>query len=84
MREQDREQDDDLHDQLMREWYFRREMVNYYSTALLRLMPYDRDLQARRRELSAKLALAEIALTQVSDQLQAYERHHAPAHLAQS
>lgn len=84
MREQDRKQDDDLHDQLMRDWYFRREMVNYYSTALLRLMPYDRDPQARRRELSAKLALAEIALTQVSDQLQAHERHHALAHPAQS
>lgn len=76
------EQDEQLHEQLLREWHFRREMVNYYSGALLRLLPDDRDVHRRRRDLNAKLALTVLALIQVSDQLQAHERCHAPACLA--
>lgn len=74
-----RKPDDGLHEQLLREWHFRREMVNYYSGALLRLMPDDRDAYRRRRDLSAKLSIAVLALSQASDQLQAYERHHGVA-----
>ncbi len=79
-----REHDDPVYDRMLREWHFRREMVNYYSSALLRLVPRDRDVEIRRRDLSAKLSIAVIALSQVSDQLQAHERYSGSTSPARS
>lgn len=76
------EDEDALHDRLLREWNFRHEMAQYYSTALLRLMPSDRDAERRRHELSARLANAMLVLTQVTDQLHTYERRHGLTMLA--
>lgn len=70
------EPDDALHDRLLREWHIQHELAHFYATALLRLMPGDPDAVTRRRELSAKLTAVMLALTQVTDQLQAYEREH--------
>lgn len=63
-----------LHEKLLKEWEFRREMVHFYSTALLRLSPDDRNARQRWRELNEKLATARIALTHAADQLQTYDR----------
>ena len=78
------EQYDKLGEQLLLEWHIKHETVHYYSTALQRLMPSDPNAERRRRELSARLSVAMIGLTQVSDQLQAHERLHMPARLAPS
>jgi hypothetical protein len=68
------EQSKQLHAKLLQEWQFRREMVHFYSTALLRLSPNDWNAQQRWKELNEKLATARIALTSATDQLQSYDR----------
>ena len=77
------EQSRQLHEKLMQEYQFRREMVKFYTTALLRLSPGDRDAQQRWSELSAKLSAARIALIQAADQLQSYELAPSNGSLAQ-
>ncbi len=67
------EQGAQLHHRLLQEWQFRREMVNFYTTALLRLSPADHNAQQRWSELRAKLSAARIALIQATDQLQSYD-----------
>lgn len=72
-----KQRDEQIHERLLQEWHFQREMLNYYAHALQRLTPNDPDVDGRRRELSAKLSIAVIALRQVSDQLDAHERYRA-------
>lgn len=77
------EHDDALGERLLLEWHIKHELVQFYSTALQRLMPSDPDAQRRRGELSARLSAAMIRLTQVSDQLQAHERERVSTRLSQ-
>ncbi len=65
------EHDDVTHEELLRIWSFRREMFNHYSRALGMLM-LDGAWQ-QQRELRAKLAHAEAALREASEQLRFYE-----------
>ena len=63
-------------DALMQQWNMRRELANYYFTALLRLSSDDVNATQRRQEISEKLFFARIALKQVADQLQSCEKEH--------
>jgi hypothetical protein len=82
-----RERADDPCDRFLREWHFRRDMVqSYYRAMLLQEPASSPDEVARqrelRRELSAKLSLALLALRHASDQLQACEDEHEHEHAA--
>ncbi len=55
---------------LLRRWQAKREVANYYFTALLRLSPDDDNACQRKQELSEKLFWARLALTHADDQLQ--------------
>jgi hypothetical protein len=68
-------------DELLQQWQMRRELANYYMTALLRLSPDAPDALHRRQELSKKIFVAQLCLKQIDDQLQCcYEEHdRAPA-----
>jgi len=63
-------------DALLRQWSIRREVANYYFTALLRLSPDDVDAVKRREEICEKLFFARLALKHVSDQLQSCQQEH--------
>ena len=71
------EQDRRISEELLRQWHYRREIVNYYAGALLRLSPYDHNASQRWRELNEKLAIALIALRGASDQLQSFEQEQS-------
>ena len=79
-----REQNKHLQERLLQEWQCRREIVTYYSRALLLLASEDRNAYQRWQELSGKLSLAQIDLIHAHDQLQSYEQefarenHHLP------
>ncbi len=66
-----------LSERLLKDWQFRRQMVNYYFDSMLRLTPNDKDAYQRWRELSGKLSTALIAFRHASDQLQSYEQEHS-------
>ncbi len=69
---------------LLREWQFRRELVNIYSRSLaLHDLDDDTAQPELRRELNEKLNIALLALRHASDQLHACERERALARLAQ-
>jgi hypothetical protein len=55
---------------LLLEWYQKREVANYYMTALLRLTPDELEAHRRRRELIRKVSDARLRLKHVGDQLQ--------------
>ena len=71
------EQDVYLGERLLKNWQFRREMVNFYSNSMLRLSPNDKDADIRWKELSGKLFIALLAFRHASDQLQTYEQEHS-------
>jgi hypothetical protein len=71
------EQDSYLFERLLKDWQFRRQMVNYYFESMLRLTPNDKDAYQRWRELSGKLSTSLIGFRHASDQLQSYEQEHA-------
>ncbi len=71
------EQDSCLGERLLKNWQFRREMVNYYFDSMLRLTPNDKDAYQRWRELSGKLSMSLLAFRHASDQLQGYEQEHS-------
>ena len=71
------EQANNLSERLLRDWQFRRQMVNYYFDSLLHLTPNDKDAYQRWRELSGKLTTSLIGLRHASDQLQSYEQEHS-------
>jgi hypothetical protein len=69
---------------MLREWQFRRELVNSYSRSLL-LLALDGDgarQREARRELNEKLDAALLALRHASDQLEACERDRVLARSA--
>lgn len=65
------------YEQLLQDWSFWREMVNYYCNALMLLTPEDSNGGQRWRELSDKLATAEFALRQTNSRLRAYEEERS-------
>jgi hypothetical protein len=78
------ERADDPCERLLREWHFRRGVVQSYYRAMLLQDPSGPDDIARqrelRRELNAKLTLALLGLRHISDQLQACEHERAATH----
>ena len=64
-------------EQLLQEWQYRREMVNYYFGVLLRLTPHDNDASQQWRELKGKLSTELSAFRHARDQLRSYEQEHA-------
>jgi hypothetical protein len=61
---------------LLQQWSAKRELANYYMTALLRLSPDDPDALRRRRELSKKVFEAQLCYKHVDDQLQSCYREY--------
>ena len=55
---------------LFQQWQVKRELANYYFTALLRLSPDAHDALQRRQELNDKVLDALLSWKQVDDQLQ--------------
>lgn len=65
------------YEQLLQEWHYRRTVVNQYCDALRLISADDRNARQRWQELSARLATAEIALSQASAQLRSFEEEQA-------
>jgi hypothetical protein len=63
-------------DELLRQWQMRRELANYYMTALLRLSPDAPGALQRRQELNKKIVVAQLCLKQIDDQLQSCYAEH--------
>ena len=57
-------------DELLLQWQAKRELANYYFTALLRLSPDAPDAPQRRQELNEKVFDALLSWKHVEDQLQ--------------
>jgi len=55
---------------LFQQWQVKRELANYYFTALLRLSPDAHDAPQRRQELNEKVFDALLSWKHVDDQLQ--------------
>src|SRR2546423_5291948 len=68
-------------DSLLQQWNVRREIANYYFTALLRLSPDALDAVRRRQELSEKLFAARLSLKHAADQLQSCYQEHSSQEL---
>jgi hypothetical protein len=71
------EHDATVHERLLREWAFRREVVNCFCGILRLLSPDDPEAHQRWRVLSGQLAAAEQALSQARAQLRSYEQEQA-------
>ena len=63
-------------DELLRQWQMRRELANYYMTALLRLSPDVPGALHRRQELNKKIFVAQLCLKQIDDQLRSCYAEH--------
>jgi hypothetical protein len=61
---------------LLQQWHVKREIAQYYFTALLRLRPDDPNALEQRKEISEKLFFARLALRQVADQLQSCQQEY--------
>jgi hypothetical protein len=61
---------------LLQQWQMRRELANYYWTALLRLSPDAPDALRRREELSEKIFAARLCLRHADEQLQSCYREY--------
>ena len=57
-------------DELLQQWQAKRELANYYFTALLRLSPEAPDAVRQRQEFNEKVFDALLTWKQVDDQLQ--------------
>jgi hypothetical protein len=57
-------------DELLQQWQAKRELANYYFTALLRLSPDAPDAVRQRQEFNEKVFDALLTWKQVDDQLQ--------------
>lgn len=63
-------------EELLQQWQVRREVANYYLTALLRLSPDDPHALQRRQELSEKIFVAQLSLRHADEQLRScYEEY---------
>jgi hypothetical protein len=65
-------------DGLLQQWQAKRELANYYFTALLRLSPDAADALQRRQELNEKVFDALLSWNQVDGQLQRCYQEHGP------
>jgi len=63
---------------LLQQWQGKRELANYYFTALLRLSPEAPDALQRRQELNEKVFDALQSWKQVDEQLQSCYQEHGP------
>lgn len=63
------QQEPDPCHELLQQWQTRRELANYYMTALLRLDPDAPNAPQRRQELNEKIFVAQLRLKHVDDQL---------------
>jgi hypothetical protein len=68
-------------DSLLQQWNLRREVANYYFTALMRLSPDAHNAVRRRQELSEKLFAARLSLKHAADQLQSCYQEHSSQEL---
>ena len=68
-------------DALLQQWNVRREVANYYFTALIRLSPDALDAVKRQQELSEKLFAARLSLRHAADQLQSCYQEHGSQEL---
>jgi len=57
-------------EELLQQWSAKRELANYYITALLRLSPDAPGALRRKQELCKKVFEAQLSLKLVDDQLQ--------------
>ncbi len=57
-------------DELLQQWQGKRDLANYYFTALLRLSPNAPDALQQRQELNKKVLDALLSWQQVDEQLQ--------------
>ena len=57
-------------EELLQQWSAKRELANYYITALLRLSPDTPGALRRKQELYKKVFEAQLSLKLVDDQLQ--------------
>ncbi len=63
-------------DGLLQQWQAKRDLANYYFTALLRLSPDTPDALQRRQELNEKVIDTLLSWKQVDEQLQrCYQEH---------
>lgn len=65
-------------DGLLQQWQGKRELANYYFTALLRLSPEAPDALQRRQELNEKVFDALQSWKQVDEQLQSCYQQYGP------
>jgi len=68
-------------DSFLQQWNLRREVANYYFTALMRLSPDALNAVGRRQELSEKLFAARLSLKHAADQLQSCYQEHSSQEL---
>jgi len=61
---------------LLQQWQGKRELANFYFTALLRLSPDAPDAIQRRQELTEKVVEALQSWKQADDQLQSCYQEH--------
>jgi hypothetical protein len=64
-------------DSLLQQWNVKREVANYYFTALIRLCPDAPNAVRRQQELSEKLFVARLSLKHAADQLQSCYKEHS-------
>ena len=63
-------------DGLLQQWQAKRDLANYYFTALLRLSPDTPDALQRRQELNEKVIDTLLSWKQVDEQLQSCYQEH--------
>ena len=68
-------------DSFLQQWNLRREVANYYFTALMRLSPDALNAVGRRQELSEKLFAARLSLKHAADQLQSCYQEYSSQEL---
>jgi hypothetical protein len=61
---------------LLQQWQAKRDLANYYFTALLRLSPDTPDALQRRQELNEKVIDTLLSWKQVDEQLQSCYQEH--------
>lgn len=65
-------------EKLLQQWAAKRELANYYMTALLRLNPDAPDALQRRQELCQRVFEAQLSFKHADDQLQSCYQEFGP------
>src|SRR2546423_13984312 len=68
-------------DSFLQQWNLRREVANYYFTALMRISPDALNAVGRRQELSEKLFAARLSIKHAEDQLHSSYQEHSTQEL---